>query len=96
MSQEQVNHLPILVGDTVVYHDTKGLPHNALVTANWGGSDHPLLNLVFVSGNEDRTDNFGRQIERETSVPHKSFGVLGRYWRRADEAPNPMTPPVSL
>ena len=88
----------INVGDTVVYHDPKGNPHNALVTANWGGPNeaNPLLNLVFVSGDETRTDSFGRQIERPTSTPHKSHGVHGNYWRRTYEEPNPFMPPVAI
>ena len=88
----------IKVGDLVIYHDTKGRPHNALVIVNWGAeTGEPLLNLVYVSGDETKTDVYGRQIERDaTSVPHKSHGVHGRYWRRANEEPNAFAPPVAI
>lgn len=82
------------VGDVVVYHDPTGQQHNSLVTAVW---PNDVANVVFVSGDESRHDDYGRQIERETSVSHVSkTPVHGRYWRRSEEPPNPYTPPVSV
>jgi hypothetical protein len=74
------------VGDLVIYHDTKGQPHNALVTAVHGAGPNPCINLAYVSGDESRTDNWGRQIERQGSVVHKSSQTAhGQYWRRLGE-----------
>ena len=77
------------IGSLVIFHDGKGLPHNALVKAVWGDGETPCINLVFVSGDEARQDGAGRQTEIETSVVHKSkSNVHGNYWRWPDERPN--------
>lgn len=84
----------VKVGDSIVYHDESGHPHNALVTAVW---TPPMINLVFISGDESRTDSYGRQIERSSSVYHKSqTDVHGRYWRLASEEPNAYIPPTGV
>jgi len=81
------------VGDVVVYHDETAVPHNALVTAVWGAK---CINLLFVSQEEARRDQYGRQIERKSSSTHKSaFNVHGNYWRWPEEEPNAYTPPVA-
>lgn len=84
----------VSVGDHVEYVDETGENREALVTAVWpagGGtaedvviSEHPNLsaNLVLVSDDESMDDQYGRQIERETSQPHESSqGAHGRFWR---------------
>jgi hypothetical protein len=84
------------VGDAVVYHDEKGTPHNALLTAAWE-DDTGVVNLVFVSGDESEHDAYGRQTKRESSVTHVSkTTVHGRYWRKSDEQPRPYSAPVSV
>jgi hypothetical protein len=46
----------------------------------------PGCNLVFVSGDEARNDNCGRQTEIETSVVHKGNQIAhGNYWCWPDE-----------
>lgn len=82
------------VGQSLVYHDHHGLPHNALVTTVWG----PLcVNLLYVSGDPSRQDNNGRQIERQSSCCHVSMmNVHGNYWRFADEAVEKYHPPVAV
>lgn len=41
----------------------------------------PSLNLVFVSEDKDRDDTYGRQIERQTSIPHRTNQAAhGNYW----------------
>lgn len=82
------------VGDEVVYHDPKGTPHKALLTAVWGQEETcgsiPCCNVVFVSSDPERQDNYGRQLERETSVVHKTHSSAhGNYWRFENEEPNP-------
>ena len=81
----------VKIGDNVVYHDPGGSPHNAVVNAVWSP---PMVNLVYVSSDESRTDVYGRQIERATSCTHKSkTQVHGMYWRYLEEEPNPIVKP---
>jgi len=69
------------VGDVVVYTDHQAREHNALVTSAWG-EETGSLNLVYASSDEGKTDSYGRQIERDTSVPHQSTQPApGNHWR---------------
>lgn len=78
----------------IVFCDSYGRDHDALVTAVWSDT---CVNLVFVSGDESRKDSFGRQIERETSVCHASqAGAHGNYFRHHDEARVPFKAPQSV
>lgn len=78
-----------VVSDAVIYHDTTGTPHNALITDGNLTSAVGWRNVVFVSDDETKKDNYGRQIERELSVSHVSGTTAwGRYWRWPDEQPN--------
>jgi hypothetical protein len=88
----QTENRVVAVGDTVVYHDATGKAFNAIVTAVWSLT---LINLVFVSGDVTRQDSYGRQIERVTSLQHKSVQLVhGFYWRFTDEEPNEYNPPL--
>ena len=84
------------VGQHVVFVDPKGIHHDALVTIWWHRNDVPTYqsptgepgcNLVFVSDDERKSDQYGRQLEeRFTSVLHKSFQPApGNYWMFPDE-----------
>jgi hypothetical protein len=89
------------IGQTVIFVDPKGRPHNALVTAWWTQPflDHksensvtPMegtavgCNLVYVVSEFDKADPYGRQIERETSVTHKTGQPApGMFWCWPDE-----------
>jgi hypothetical protein len=78
------------VGGHVIFHDSVGVPHSALVTAIHGNIMHPCINLVFVRS-EEYTDEYGRQIHRESSVVHKSSQEAhGNYYRLENERPNPV------
>lgn len=69
------------VGGSVKYVDERGRVRDALVTAVWGTTDTPSINLVIVELDENQTDTYGRKIQRETSQPHKSQQQApGRYW----------------
>lgn len=72
------------VGDVVTYIDEVGVEHDALVTIYFGGN-HPngALNCVYVSTDADKSDPYGRQIERASSVSRQQEGVTahGRYWK---------------
>lgn len=42
---------------------------------------YPCVNLVFVVNDEERQDQYGRQIERETSVMHYGgYAASGFFW----------------
>lgn len=58
------------IGDSVTYVDARGIPHAALVTQVWTPTG---VNVIFVDDDEKKTDDYGRQIRRETSVVHKSL-----------------------
>lgn len=84
------------VGERVIYVDKYAVPRDALITIWWSGGQlveeyvsangEPGCNLAFISGDPARDDSCGRQIERETSVVHKTAQVAhGFYWCWEDE-----------
>lgn len=99
-SERQVN-----VGDPVIYTDKYRRDHSALITCVHGESyaveqngetfdQHPCVNLVFVVDDDGRQDDYGRQIERATSVSHSRQQTGGGFcWRFPDEEP-PVSQPV--
>ena len=74
--------MDVQVGSVVTYVDSMRVPCHALVQRVWpreGGK--PSLNVVFVSGDANRSDSYGRQVEHATSVPHKDDQAApGGYW----------------
>lgn len=81
----------IEVGQQVVFVDSRRQWHQSLVTAVWSGSgsrvENPCINLVFVSGDTSKADQYGRQIERETSVVHYGDSTApGQCWLRSEES----------
>jgi hypothetical protein len=81
-------------GDHVIFSDSFGNDHAALVTSTFSRGDdaEPGCNLVYVSADESRSDQYGRQIERSTSAVHKSSQpAYGMYWRWPDEEKTPVT-----
>jgi len=83
----------LVVGGTVVFVDSLGVPHPALVTAIHGATTHgatPCINLVRVTADDTMRDNYGRQIARETSVVYRtSQPAHGMYYAMPGEALNP-------
>jgi hypothetical protein len=82
------------IGDGIKVVDSHGVQHDALVSQHWGdgrktlkeGEFMPTINVAFISSDSTKTDQYGRQIERDTSVPHKSnTDAPGRYWFFPDE-----------
>lgn len=66
------------IGDTVTYVDEVGVSHKALVTSVHGPA---CINCVYVSTDSTKTDSYGRQIERASSVQLKSdLTANGRYY----------------
>ena len=82
------------IGQHVIYVDTKGVARDALVTIWWSATAEqqklygaPGVNVVFVSGDENKNDGYGRQTEHSTSICHRSKqSAPGNYWRWPDEA----------
>ena len=84
------------VGDTIIFHEPDSRARAALVTSTWAVPGGPnMVNVVYVSGDEAKHDTYGRQMERATSVHHKTYNPThGFYWRWSDEDPNPITQPL--
>ena len=79
-------------GDAVKFIDENRREHDALVTAVWENMTHgvvpPGCNLLYVSSNDEQRDQYGRQIERRSSVAHKDGnGAPGWVWYWPDEDP---------
>ena len=69
------------VGDIVTYVDEHSVPHQAIVLINHGRMATSAINVAFVSSDETKTDSYGRQIERASSVSRKSeYTAHGRYY----------------
>lgn len=70
------------VGDVITYVDEIGVAHDALVTIYFGGArPDGALNCVYVSSDENKSDPYGRQLERASSVSRQSEHTAhGRYW----------------
>jgi len=70
------------VGDVLVVTDELGVEHDALVTIYFGyDRADGALNCVFVSNDVDKTDPYGRQLERLSSVSRQSDNTAhGRFW----------------
>jgi len=88
------------VGQHVVFVDQSRGWHDALLVAVWGEPEtytvmhegqerlhYPCVNLVYVSGDGSKHDQYGRQIERESSVTHYlDTTAPGFCWLHPDEA----------
>jgi hypothetical protein len=79
-----------VIGQHVVFTDAHGMGHPALLTAVHGTATsgwNPAVNLVFVTEDTSKTDPYGRQIERHTSVVHRmQQSAHGMFWTFPDEA----------
>jgi len=67
------------IGDAVTFYDSYKVKHPALVTNVFSAT---CVNLVFVSEDDNKKDDYGRQLERHTSVSHISVhgGSVGMCW----------------
>ncbi len=72
----------VTVGKVVKYVDHSGVERDGLVTAVHGPAEsNPSINVVFVSNDAARKDQYGTQIEHDTSVVHKANqSAHGNYW----------------
>lgn len=68
----------VAVGDVVTYKDEVGTDHQALVLHVHSQN---TINLLYLSSDEAKSDSYGRQIERASSVQRKSeWTANGRYF----------------
>lgn len=79
------DHMHYPMGDDTDVTKEKPVPKYALDDL----TDLPCLNLCYVLGDDRRKDDYGRQTEKPTSVPHGEEGchVHGYYWRYSWETP---------
>jgi hypothetical protein len=77
------------VRDSVVFIDGRRKRRSALVTKVWASVGNlPGCNLVAVCDDDQKTDPYGVQIERFTSVVHISQNPAGGWgWAWPDEVP---------
>lgn len=81
------------VGDAVIYVDSSGNDFNAIVITVW---QNKMINCVTIEDDETRTDSYGRQIRRPTSIAHISNSpVHGMHWRWAEEEKAPIAQPIA-
>ena len=81
------------IRDSIIYIDSTRNHHPAIVTTVFGSADGGFgtskvqgCNLVYVSSDESKQDPYGRQIERATSVVHRSGNPAGaNCWCWPDE-----------
>lgn len=76
------------VGDSVVFIDSHRVEHMALVTNVFGAwqDGYSGCNVVYSSNDETKTDPYGRQLERATSVCHVSVNpARAMCWKNVDE-----------
>lgn len=98
MADTEAQVRPVDVGDAVRVVDEHYVEHVGLVTAvhgkfgqtydtaDGGTRTHvPCINVVCISADSAKTDPYGRQVERMSSLQHLSQGPdqmpnPGRYW----------------
>lgn len=75
------------IGQSVIFVDEHREEHVALVTNVWQSSGGlPGCNVVYVSDDESKSDPYGRQVERKTSIVHQSVQPAGGMcWRHVGE-----------
>lgn len=80
----------------VVYVDPRGEHHAALVSRWWiaptevatyrSETGEPGCNLLYITSDSTKNDQYGSQLERSTSVVHKSHqSAPANYWCWPDE-----------
>lgn len=72
-------------GDAVFVVDEVGVLHNGLVTNGWG-SKNATINVLFLTLDENKRDQYGTQIERLSSCSHReNTSAPGRYWFKSGD-----------
>ena len=67
--------------ETMKRYDRYVNPHFPDMEPKSGIVGAPSINVVIISDNPDKSDSYGRQIEHETSVPHREDQrAHGYFW----------------
>ena len=70
--------MTLQIGDVIIYIDPVKKEHNALVTAIHGDAEaKSSINLILISDDENKGDEYGRQLERQTSIVHRDNQSAG-------------------
>lgn len=78
-------------GDHVKYVDEHRRVHNALLVRVFDNDKpdeypNPAVNLLFVTHDSNKTDQYGQQVERRSSVAHHSgTTVAANCWHRDND-----------
>lgn len=81
----------IEIGQHIKVVDEVGNLHDGLVTECWGQTVlkdgyRPTINVVFLSADAAKRDQYGRQSEHLSSCQHKTMTTApGRFWYFPDE-----------
>jgi hypothetical protein len=74
----------VQTGQAVKVVDEVGVLHDGLVTNAWGegsGNVQNCINVLFVTKDPNKRDQYGEQIERLSSCTHRDgTSAPGRYW----------------
>ncbi len=86
-NEEIVAVAPVEVGDVVQVVTEDYTERKALVTCvhgQFGGAYTPCINVVYVSADAAKRDPYGAQVERMSSLQHRSavsgMPRPGRFW----------------
>lgn len=69
-------------GSAIKFVDENRVEHDALVTYV---HSETCINLIYVSKDPLKSDVYGQQIERKTSVTNLIHNEFGNYWKRLDQ-----------
>jgi hypothetical protein len=81
-----MNGEKVKIGQAVKVVDEHGVLHDGLCENNHWGDTEPTgpathINVVFVSGDKGKRDDYGRQKEHLSSCSHRdNSDAPGRYW----------------
>lgn len=88
MNDQDIEVTPVEVGDVVSIVNENYEEHFALVTAIHGNNWEqftPSINCVYLSSDPSKSDPYGRQLERLSSLSHfngtHGMPKRGRYWK---------------
>ena len=73
----------VKIGEAIKVVDEVGVQHDALCTTNWGNdtTEKNTINVVFVSKDPAKRDQYGQQKEHLSSCQHRDVTTApGRYW----------------
>jgi hypothetical protein len=70
--------MTVAIGDVVTIKTEDGKKVNGLVCCV---HNENLINAVFISPEPAKSDSYGRQVDRYSSLQHYTQNSVGRYWQ---------------